>query len=216
MTLGHTLVVTAALLACAEGSAAQTLSLRVQDGRATLEARGVSARQIVAEWAAQTEATVVGSDALSPEPVTLHLVEVPERVALDIILREARGYILGAGPRRTAASNFGSILIMPATSPRSPASPSESSAAARCGHQPIQCLERYKLASTDPSRSWLIFRKGYGTSNPTNNLSCRVVMPLHPQVPWESLSKARHCHVADILNKQDRQRLTGILGDAIS
>ena len=130
MTLAHTLVVTAALLACTEGSVAQTLSLRVQDGRATLDARGVSARQIVAEWAAQTEAMVVGSDALPLEPVTLHLVDVPERVALDIILREARGYILGAGPHRTATSRFGLILIMPSTSHRSLPSPSESSAAA--------------------------------------------------------------------------------------
>ena len=206
MTLAHTLVVTAALLACAEGGAAQTLSLRVQNGRATLEARGVSARQIVAEWATQTEATVVGSDALSPEPVTLHLVEVPERVALDAILREARGYILGAGPRRTATSNFGLILIMPSTHivrwrvlrshrPRA-------NGLSICGHQPIQCLERNKLASTDPSRSWLIFRRGYGTNNPTNNLCCRVVMPLHPLVPLESRapqqgqapSRRRHPH----------------------
>jgi len=201
VTLAHTLVVTVALLACAEGSAAQTLSLRVQDGRATLEARGVSARQIVAEWAAQTEATVVGSDALSPEPVTLHLVEVPERVALDIILRAARGYILGAGPRRTAASNFGLILIMPATSHRSPASPSESSAA---GQRPIDLrpptdsvLGTVQVGLDGPEQELVDISEGLRDQQPDEQpllQGADAVAPASPFGPQQgqALSRRRH------------------------
>ena len=108
------LLAAAALLASAAGAQSQALSLRIQDGRATLDARGVSVRQILDEWAALTGAIVVGRGSVSDEPVTLHLVHVPERAALDILLRQTGGYILAENRVREGTATIGRIFIMPA------------------------------------------------------------------------------------------------------
>ena len=102
------------MLAGTANAYAQTLSLQIQDGRATLDARGVSVKAILDEWATLTGAIIVGSDRVSREPVTLYLVDVLERTALAVVLRQTGGYILAEGARGNA-STIGRILIMPAT-----------------------------------------------------------------------------------------------------
>lgn len=94
----------------------QTLSLRIQDGRATLDARDVTVKQILDEWARQTGAIVVGGDSgVSSERVTLYLAAVPERAALDLVLRQMSGYILAEGRVNGSAPTIGRIFIMPRT-----------------------------------------------------------------------------------------------------
>jgi hypothetical protein len=79
-------------------------------------------RQILTEWARIGGTKVVGGDKITGAPVTLKLVSVTERQALDIILRNVAGFM--AAPRQASAapgaSGFDRILIM-ATSSIAPA-----------------------------------------------------------------------------------------------
>lgn len=99
-------------------AAANELTLTLHEGRVTLVADGVTVRQILAEWARIGETTIVGLERLAGPPVTLRLVDVPERTALDTLLRTASGYM--AAPRRVhaeRASLFDRILILPTSTP---------------------------------------------------------------------------------------------------
>lgn len=106
-------------------AAAQDLSLTLSGGRATLRADGVTARQILDEWARQGQVRVIGAERLSGEPLTLQLDDVPEADALAIILRQASGYILAPRPDGdSSASVIDRILILPVSvasaAPRGP------------------------------------------------------------------------------------------------
>jgi hypothetical protein len=107
--------------------ARQTVKLEIKDGRVTLEATSVPARQILAEWAKIGGTKVVGAEKITGAPVTLKLVSVPERQALDIILRNVAGYM--AAPRLASAtpgsSGYDRILILPTST--APASASTAS-----------------------------------------------------------------------------------------
>ena len=104
--------------------AQQALKLEIQNGRVSLEATSVPARQILAEWAKVGGTKVVGGDKITGAPLTLKLVNMPERQALDIILRNAAGYM--AAPRLASAtpgaSNFDRILILPTSAAASASS----------------------------------------------------------------------------------------------
>jgi hypothetical protein len=102
-------------LFAASVEARQAMKLEIQNGRVSLEANGVPARQILAEWARIGGTKVVGAEKITGAPLTLKLVNMPERQALDIILRNAAGYM--AAPRMASAtpgaSNYDRILILP-------------------------------------------------------------------------------------------------------
>jgi hypothetical protein len=91
------------------------LKLEIKDGRVNLDATSVPARQILAEWANVGGTKVVGADKITGAPLTLKLVDVAERQALDIILRNVAGYM--AAPRLASAtpgaSAYDRILILP-------------------------------------------------------------------------------------------------------
>jgi hypothetical protein len=95
------------------------LTLAIQDGRVTLDAKNVPARQILAEWARIGGTRVVGAEKLTGSPLTLKLVDMPERQALDIVLRNAAGYM--AAPRQASsqpgASAYDRILILATSTP---------------------------------------------------------------------------------------------------
>lgn len=101
----------------ASAEARQALKLEIQNGRVTMEANGVPARQILAEWSRIGGTKVVGAEKITGGPLTLKFVSMPERQALDIILRNAAGYM--AAPRLASAtpgaSNYDRILILPAS-----------------------------------------------------------------------------------------------------
>jgi len=91
--------------------------LDIRDGLVNLDASNVPARQILAEWARIGGTKVVGAEKIPGAPLTLKLENVPERQALDIILRNVAGYM--AAPRRAAAepglSGYDRIVILPTT-----------------------------------------------------------------------------------------------------
>ena len=97
---------------------AQQLTLHIDSGRVTLDAVNVPARQILAEWARIGGTKVVGAEKITGGPLTLRLVDMPERQALDIILRNVAGFM--AAPRQASAvpgaSAYDRILIMATSS----------------------------------------------------------------------------------------------------
>jgi len=112
-----------ALIGCAAlVRAQQPLRLQIAGGRVTLHAQNVPVRTILAEWARLGGATVINGDRVAGLPLTLDLEGVPEREALDIILRGVSGYMLAARePGGAGASMFDRIMILPTSAaPRNP------------------------------------------------------------------------------------------------
>ena len=105
------------------------LKLEISNGRVTLDAVNVPTRQILAEWARIGGTRIVGGDKVAGAPLTLKLVDVPEKHALDIILRNVAGFM--AAPRLASAtpgaSAYDRILIM-ATSSAPSAAPTNTRA----------------------------------------------------------------------------------------
>ncbi|BCS35673.1 hypothetical protein TBR22_A49070 [Luteitalea sp. TBR-22] len=109
----------AALLGMSAASvSAQSITLTLREGRVTLITQNAMPAAILAEWARQGQVRVVDGDRIPGTPLTLRLENVPEREALDIVLRGAAGYI--AAPRTQAAaanlSRFDRLIVM-GTSP---------------------------------------------------------------------------------------------------
>lgn len=97
----------AVLLTVASPVAAQQLTLQIQDGKVTLDAVNVPARQILAEWARLGGTKVVGAEKIVGPPLTLKLVDTPERRALDVILGSVAGFM--AAERQASATPGASV-----------------------------------------------------------------------------------------------------------
>ena len=114
----------AVLLCCAAMTHAQApLRLQIAAGRVTLHAQNVPVRTILAEWARLGGTRIVNGDRIAGAPLTLDLEGVPERQALDIILRGVSGYALAArGPGASGgASMYDRLMILPTSvAPRNP------------------------------------------------------------------------------------------------
>jgi hypothetical protein len=116
------------LLACvgvgfAAFAAAQApLQLQMNNGRVTLHAQNVPLRTILAEWSKRGGAKIINGEAVAGAPLTLDLESVPERQALDIILRGVSGYVLAARqPGTVGVSMYDRIMILPTSAaPRNP------------------------------------------------------------------------------------------------
>lgn len=131
------LIVAAALAVWAVPASGQ-VTLKFDGGRVTLSARNAQVRAILAEWTRVGGTTIVNGDRMPGAAVTLELTNVPERQAIDILLRSAAGYIVG--PRQTGStgtSMLGRILILP-TSTGASGRQTSSPAAARTGAQPAR------------------------------------------------------------------------------
>jgi len=93
---------------------AQHVSLDIRDGGVTLDARGVTVAQILAEWARVGGVKVINAEKIGGSPVTLLLRDVNERQALEVLLREAGGYLLFARREgNPGTSVFEQILVVP-------------------------------------------------------------------------------------------------------
>jgi hypothetical protein len=106
----------ALLLSCSSASAGD-VTVVMHDGRVTLRAENVPLRQILAEWARVGQTRIVGAERLAGTPLTLQLENVPERQALETLLRSASGYM--AAPRSLpdgSASMYDRIMILPTSS----------------------------------------------------------------------------------------------------
>lgn len=110
-------LVVPAVLAFPTRAAAGELKLSMKNGLVTLIAQDVPLSMVMAEWAKVGQTRIVNGEKILT-PVSLHLVDVPERKALDIILRTASGYMLAERPAPMAnASVFDRILILPTSRP---------------------------------------------------------------------------------------------------
>jgi hypothetical protein len=106
--------IVAVALALPAVAAADPVQLAIRDGRVTLVAANASVKQILAEWARIGRTRIVNGERVPGGLVTLQLTNVPEREALDLLLRTAAGYI--AAPRAVGVSDgsvFDRILILP-------------------------------------------------------------------------------------------------------
>jgi hypothetical protein len=121
----------------------QPVQLQFQEGRVTLRAQNAPVRAILAEWARLGGATIVNGDRVTGPPLTLELSGVPERQALDIVLRSVAGYMLAPRPASaTGASAFDRILILPTSvAPRNPP-PTPTNARPSPGLRPPVALPR--------------------------------------------------------------------------
>jgi hypothetical protein len=110
-------LVVPALLALPAHASSGELKLSIKGGLVTLVAEDVPLSMIMAEWARIGQTRIVNGDKILT-PVSLQLVDVPERKALDILLRSASGYMLAERPTPVAnASAFDRILILPTSKP---------------------------------------------------------------------------------------------------
>jgi hypothetical protein len=86
-------------------------------GKVNLTAQNASVRTIMSEWARVGGTRIINAERLSATPVTLQLTDVPERQALDILLRDVGGYMLG--PREAnlvpGISAFDRLVVVTAT-----------------------------------------------------------------------------------------------------
>ena len=119
----RTIVVAVFLVACAGSASAQALKLEFNQGKVSIDAAGVPVGTILAEWARLGGTKVVGAERIAGSPLTIHLEDVPEAQALEIVLRNVAGYM--AAPRQAAslgASAYDRILVMPtSTAPQATA-----------------------------------------------------------------------------------------------
>lgn len=111
------LFVIPALLAAPARAVAGELKLNIHNGLVTLTADNVPLSTIMAEWARVGQTRVVNGDKILT-PVSLQIVDMPERKALDILLRAASGYMAAERPIPMAsASVFDRIMILPSSRP---------------------------------------------------------------------------------------------------
>jgi hypothetical protein len=107
------LSIVAVLLLGPSDAGAQALTLELENGLVTLNAKGVSVLQILERWATIGSVTLINGDAVAATPVTLQLSGVPERAALETLLRDVSGYILGRRQQGAGAvTEFDRIMIL--------------------------------------------------------------------------------------------------------
>jgi hypothetical protein len=159
--LKHILPAAAAFTLAASLASAQApapgLSLVIRDGKVTLKAEQVSLRQILAEWERQGQVKVVGADKLAGAPITLSLVDVPEKQALEIVMRGVPGYMavdrvaqanVAAPP---AASRFDRVVVMArAATPVTAGAASASTSASRGMPAPAQPAGAFQQTLAEP------------------------------------------------------------------
>src|SRR5258706_5008993 len=68
-------------------------SVTIHDGLATIIAKDASAAEILAEWGRAGGTTIVNAEKLTSTRLTIELRDVPEKQALDVVLRSAGGYL---------------------------------------------------------------------------------------------------------------------------
>ena len=114
MRTRHLLLAAAFTLAAVPATAQVKLTLT--DGKVTLVATQATPRQILTEWARIGQTRIVNVERLGGAPLSLELTDVPEKQALDIILRSSSGYL--AAPRTAAVANasyYDRIYLIPGT-----------------------------------------------------------------------------------------------------
>ena len=111
-------IAAALVVGIAGPSAAGQVQLTIRGGLVTLDAKDATLREILAEWARVGQTRVVGSETIAGGPVTLQLTGVPERQALETLLRSSAGFIAATRPSPQASlSTYDRIVLMPGVRP---------------------------------------------------------------------------------------------------
>ena len=133
-----------AALAVALPASAGELTLSFKDGRVTLKATDVSLRQVLNEWARLGQTRIIGLEKLSGGPLTLELTDIPEKQALEVLLRTLAGYIAAPRPGVSAGamSRFDRLMLLPT---------SVASAAPMGGPRPAALLPTAPTPFPDPT-----------------------------------------------------------------
>ena len=107
-----------ALLALIPSTArAGEVKVTLNQGLVTIIADDAPISRILAEWARVGQTKIVNGDKMMTV-VSLQLVDIPERQALDILLRSASGYMAAERPATLqGASAFDRIMILPFSRP---------------------------------------------------------------------------------------------------
>ena len=139
-------VLLAASLICAAAASAEDFWMLFQNQRVTISAKDVTVPKILDRWAQLGGTVVVNGDAVQGGPVTVQLVDVPEREALEILLRSVGGYIVAERTDAAEhASAIGRILILP-TGPGQPRNVSAQASVAASF-----ASERADVSGTEPT-----------------------------------------------------------------
>jgi hypothetical protein len=110
---------------------AQSVKVEFLMGKVNLVAQNASLRAILTEWARVGGTRLINPERLTGSPMTLELTGVPERQALDILLRDVGGYILGPRPALVqGVSAYDRLVVVSAVAGR-PAPPAPTFPAAR-------------------------------------------------------------------------------------
>jgi len=107
------------LAASALTASAQAVKVEFLMGKVNLSANNASLRAVMTEWARVGGMKIVNPERLVGQAVTLELVGVPERQALDILMRDVGGFMLG--PRQAlvpGVSAFDRLVVVSATAGR--------------------------------------------------------------------------------------------------
>ena len=106
------------MTAVATRATAAELRLEFRDGRVTLSARDVSVRQILDEWVRAGQTQIDDRERVQDVPITLELEAMPERQALDVILRSAAGYAATTRPADgSTTSVYRRIVVLAESTP---------------------------------------------------------------------------------------------------
>src|SRR5215208_5104095 len=105
MSFSRAATVLALVLGCSSVASAQAVKMQFNNGRVTLSAQNAPLRTVLAEWSRIGGTQIVNGDRVSGAPLTLELTNVPERQALDIILRNVSGYMAGPRPALMAGAS---------------------------------------------------------------------------------------------------------------
>ena len=100
------------LLGCAASSSAQTVSLQFDNGLVTLNAQNAPVRTILGEWSRLGGTRFLNAERIGGAPVTLELTSMPERQALEILLRSVAGYVV-TQREGSGVSRLGGVAILP-------------------------------------------------------------------------------------------------------
>jgi hypothetical protein len=111
------------LLGYAGSVSAQAVKLEFVGGLVNLTVQNAPARVVLAEWARLGGTQMVNGNNVTGAPLTLELIGVAERYALEVILRGVPGYIVSnrQSPGVGGASAFDRVMIMPTTRAVAPA-----------------------------------------------------------------------------------------------
>jgi hypothetical protein len=113
-----TLFALAALVLCTPRADAGQLRMEFRNGAVSISAADVPLKQVLSEWARLGQTRIVNLEKVSGAPLTVELANVPEKQALEVVLRNVPGYLAAARATPVAGgSQFDRIVVMPGTIP---------------------------------------------------------------------------------------------------